>query len=92
MWSKRAKRSLLLTTCVFFFFFFFFFAFKVPHAKNSLLQQLLVGSAHVERCSKFVRQLLENENRTISDVIGQFYGWLFFGSTTVGRIYDRNLL
>ena len=42
--------------------------------KNLLLQQLFIGSAHVEQCSKFV---LESTNRTIS----QFYGWLFFAYT-----------
>ena len=40
-----------------------------------------ISSAHVEQCSKFVRELLENKNRTTSDVIGQFYGWLLFAYT-----------
>ena len=26
----------------------------------------------------FVQELLENKNRATADVMGQFYGWLFF--------------
>ena len=53
-------------------FYVFFLAFKVPHAKT-----------HVEQQSKFVRELLENNNQSNSDVIGQFYGWLFFACTAL---------
>ena len=66
---KGVKRSLLLTICDFMFF-------SIPRSpcKNLLLQQLFIGSAHVEQCSNFVLELLENKNRITSDVICQFYG------------------
>ena len=51
--------------------------FRRSPSKNSLLQELFIGDAYVEQCSKFLRELLENKNQTTSDVIGQFYGWLF---------------
>ena len=50
---------------------------KSPLQKLTVTQ-LFIGSAHVEQGSKFVQELLENKNRSTSDVIGQFYGWLFF--------------
>ena len=45
------------------------------------VKSLFIGSAHVEHGSKFVQELLENKNRSTSDVIDQFYGWLFFAYT-----------
>ena len=48
-----------------------------------LLRQLFVGSAHVEPCQRFVRELFENKNRTTSAVIWKFYGWLFFPYTPI---------
>ena len=71
MLSKTAKRSILLTTCD-----FMFFSFKSSPCKNLLLQQFFISDDHVEQCSMFAQELLENTNREIADITGQFYGWL----------------
>ena len=51
-----------------------FFSLLSYPCKNLLLQR----TAHIEQCSKFVQELLKNKNRTTSDIIGHFYGRLFF--------------
>ena len=57
------------------------FSLWSPPCKNLLLQQFFIGSAHVEQYWKFVREMLGNKNQTTSDVIGQFYCWLFLAYT-----------
>ena len=42
-----------------------------------LLQEHFICGAHVEQCSMHVQEVLENKNRSTSDGIRQFYGWLF---------------
>ena len=57
------------------------FSFLSYPCKNLLLQMLFIGRDHVEQCTMFIQELLENKNRATSDVICQFYSWLFFAYT-----------
>ena len=55
-----------------------------------LFQPLFIGCAHVEQCSMFVQELLENTNRSSPDVIVQFYVFCVYPTLSLLQNHTQN--